>query len=214
MFVSLPTPRGTDAEGLLNGYFVALEGLPLTAVQSVVTKLVKGTWIEPVTFCPRPPELASMVRKEHAMMRERSAPSVSHLPAPYSFKDLRVTHRERSRELAAQGYVRVAEGIDQQMFGSLAKSRGLPAGSVLLWAIDEVWAPEAVAHLVDLRRVESSKRMAAPERETLSPERAAELEKMLALPDAKDIRAEQMAYRSLVENEVAAASPQTTEQAA
>lgn len=205
LFVSLPTPRGTDAEGLLHGYFVALEGLPLTAVQSVVTKLVKGTWIEPVTFCPRPPELANMVRKEHAIMRERSAPSISHLPVPHSFKDLRVTHRERSRELAGQGYVKVAESIVQQMFASLGKSRGLPVGSKHLWAIDEVWAPKAVAHLVDLSRVESSRRMAAGEREMLSPERVYELEKMLALPDAKDISADQLACRSLVEQDVAAA---------
>lgn len=211
LFVSLPTPRGTDAEGLLTGYFVALEGLPLNAVQSVVMKLVKGTWSEPVTFCPRPPELATMVRKEYEFMRARSAPAVSHLPAPHSFKDLRVTHRERARELAGKGFVKVAEGVDHLEFAQLARSRELPAGAVHLWAIDEVWSPIAVR----VNRKSINERLSAKE-PAMSPERAADLARMLALPDAKEITAEQMEYRRKIETELNGEepAPATNEQAA
>ncbi|MCY1241480.1 hypothetical protein D9M72_543840 [compost metagenome] len=179
------------------------------------------------SFLPIPSEMAAMANLECRSLREermrasemiKAARENAEFGSPtlsrFGLKDLRVTHRERARELAGHGYVKVADGINQQMFGSLAKSRGLPAGSVLLWAIDEVWAPEAVARFVDLSRVESSKRMAVQERETLSPERAAELEKMLALPDAKDIRAEQMAYRRKVQADIEVSEPTEKGQAA
>lgn len=141
LFISLPTPRGIDPEGLLEGYFVALDGLPLSAVQSVVTKLVKGTWYEAVTFCPRPPELANMVRKEQASMRERARPHLPMLPSKHDFKDIRVTHQQRAEELASKGYVLLdkCQSIDE--FVRRCKKREFPVGTINLWAIDQVWAP-------------------------------------------------------------------------
>lgn len=203
------------AKNPVDEYRRSLRHVPVYGLRRAYSKLKRGEYENiNLAFIPLPSELAAMAMAESRLIREdrirkqetlAALQEIDTAPRHYGFRDLRIVHRERAVELAAKGYVKVADGINQQMFGSLAKSRGLPAGSVLLWAIDEVWAPEAVARYVDLSRVESSKRMAAPEREMLSPERAAELEKMLALPDAKDIRAEQMAYRSLVENEVAAA---------
>lgn len=153
LFVSLPTPRGTDPEGLLAGYFVALEGLPVQAVQSVVLKLVKGTWSEPVTFCPRPPELANMVRKEQAMMRERALPHSPALPAPHAFKDLRVTQRQRAKELEGKGYVFIAKCETLDEFARMAKRRELPVGAIHLWAIGEIWAPPASSMPAEVRDV-------------------------------------------------------------
>lgn len=222
MDAGMMIPASIQAADPIEEYRIALKVVPIHGLRTVFVKLKRGEYDLPNrSFLPIPSEMAAFALAECRSLREermrasemiKAARENAEFGSPtmsrFGLKDLRVTHQERARALAGHGYVKVADGINQQMFGSLAKSRGLPAGSVLLWAIDEVWAPEAVARYVDLSRVESSKRMAAPERETLSPERAAELEKMLALPDANDIRAEQMAYRSLVENEVAAVTVQ------
>jgi hypothetical protein len=56
-------------------------------------------------------------------------------------KDLRIVHRQRADELAAQGFVLVGDGVTAEAFGRMAKNRTIPAGSRHLWAIDEVWAP-------------------------------------------------------------------------
>ncbi|WP_245424343.1 hypothetical protein [Sinorhizobium sp. BJ1] len=50
--------------------------------------------------------------------------------------------------------------------------------------------------------------------EPLSPERADELARMLSLPDAKEISAEQMAYRRKVQSDIEAAEPPAEDQAA
>ncbi|WP_337267426.1 hypothetical protein [Oryzifoliimicrobium ureilyticus] len=69
IFVCLPLPRGIDGEALLGQYHYALAGLSLEALKSVVSKLVKGTWGEEMRFCPRPPQLANMVRQEERRLR-------------------------------------------------------------------------------------------------------------------------------------------------
>jgi len=50
--------------------------------------------------------------------------------------------------------------------------------------------------------------------EPVSPERAAELAKMLALPDAREVSAEQMAYRRKIEMDIDASETPTEEKAA
>jgi len=82
LFTSLPFPKDVSPENLLSVYRVALEGLSLDALKSVVMKVVKGIWPDPVKFCPRPPELASMVRSEERRLREMSTPRISHEPLP------------------------------------------------------------------------------------------------------------------------------------
>jgi hypothetical protein len=123
--------------------------------------------------------------------------------------DLRVTHRERAIALAEKGFVRVAEGVDHLEFAQLAKSRELPAGTVHLWAIDEVWSPIAVR--VNRSRIQTKLNVQSP---PVSPERADELARMLALPDASQVTAEQMAYRGKVNADIEAAAAVEEEQAA
>jgi len=48
----------------------------------------------------------------------------------------------------------------------------------------------------------------------VSPERAAELARMLALPDVSQVTAEQMAYRGEVKADIEAAEPVDQERAA
>lgn len=200
LFIALPMPRGTDPESLLALYFIALEGLPLQAVQSVVTKIVKGLWPEPVTYCPRPPDLANMVRREYALMREHSKLTVSALPVPHRFRDLRVEHRERTCELATLGYVMIADGITRDTFHK--NKAAWPSGALHKWAIDEVWAPAAAEF--DATKIEVAPTEVADEtHEPISSERAQDIARMLAIPNAKNVTAEQLAYRRRREAELA-----------
>lgn len=197
-------PRGVDAEMLLTGYHVALQDEPIGALENVVMHLVKGTWREEVKFCPRPPELANMVREEQrridAVNRPRLPPPAA---VPHEFKDIRVTHRLRAEELAKLGHVLVAEGITREAFCHLAKSRGIPAGSIHLWAIDEVWAPTAVAPLVDTHKVEAKRKAEQGSyTEPMTPEKAEYWRKINALKDAPEITAEQQAFRRKIEMEL------------
>lgn len=124
---------------------VALEGLLPSTLKAVVIHLVKGTWHEDVKFCPRPPELANMVRDEQ---RRVEAANRQRLPAPAAvaqpFKDLRVTHRLRSEELQRLGFTFHDRCQSHEAFAALAKRRAVPVGSVHLWAIDEIWVPKQV----------------------------------------------------------------------
>ena len=208
MFTSLPLPRGVDADELLRGYLVALEGLLPGALKSVVLHLVRGTWHDEVKFCPRPPELANMVRFEQrrveAMNRQR-------LPAPaaveHSFRDLSVVHRQRAGELSKKNYRLIAESINADAFLSLGKSRAIPAGSIHLWAIDEVWAPAEVAHLVDINRVEAKKRAEESSLDPMTSEKAEYWSKIGDLKDAPTVTAEQMGFRRKIETDLKEIKP-------
>ncbi|NTF54399.1 hypothetical protein G6L12_05760 [Agrobacterium rhizogenes] len=138
IFVSLPLPKGVDGDALLRQYHYALSDQPIEALRSVVSKLVKGTWLEEVRFCPRPPELASMVRREASMIAEMNRPRVSYLPSPHQFKDWRIIHQDRARELQRQGYRLIAEGAELK-----ARYSNVPAGTIFFWATGEMWAPPA-----------------------------------------------------------------------
>lgn len=213
LFVSLPMPRGTDPEGLLEGYYVALDGLPLNAVQSVVTKLVKGTWSEPVTFCPRPPELANMIRKEQFNMRERSKPTLPMLPARHDFKDLRVIHGQRAEELARQDYVFFAKCASLDEFARMARRRNLPIGAVCLWAIDEIWAPRSAAK--SFQPAEATEEQAEdPNDGLLDAEKAEYWSRIQGLKDAKEISDEQAAFRRKIASELDAVAPKEEERGA
>jgi hypothetical protein len=203
LFVSLPTPRGVDAEGLMDGYLVALESLPLEALKTVVVHLIKGTWRTEVTFCPRPPELANMVRDEQRRVDAINRPRLPSLMAvSHQFVDLRITHRRRAESLAKDGYRLVAEGVTADSFRYLGKSRAIPSGSVHLFAIDEVWAPAVVAHQADLGRIETRKVVSQADHvETITDD--PEYWKAISdLRDAPEITAEQQAFRRKIASSI------------
>ena len=205
MLTSLPMPKGVDADDLLGGYLVALEGMLPATLKSVVIQLIKGTWREDVKFCPRPPELANMVRAEQRRIDAENRPW---LPSPAiaerAFNDLSVTHRLRADELAKSGYVLVAEGVDHEGFATLAKSRGIPTGSRHLFAISEIWAPQAVAHMADTRAIEAKKASAdkVVVEEEMTPEKAEYFRKIQNLPDASEVTAEQRAHRRAIASRI------------
>lgn len=207
LFVALPMAQGVDGALLMAGYKVALEGLSMDAAQAVVARLIKGTWYEEIKFCPRPPELANMVREEERRARDRRAPRFVGLPVLHGFKDLRDVHRQRAIALERSGFMLIAEGVSGEAFVNLCRSRSLPAGALHLFAIDEVWsktpAPADLRCKLDAIR----KREAAGHvEEDYSDEYAERQEMILALPDAKEVRPEQLAHRRAVMEKLAAAA--------
>jgi hypothetical protein len=202
-------------------YRLSLRNVPVHGLRRAYVKLKRGEY-ENINkaFIPLPAELAAMANAECRLIREDRIrkqetlraieDSVSRtLPSSHGLMDLRVTQRERAVALAEKGFVRVAEGVDHLEFAQLAKSRELPAGTVHLWAIDEVWSPIAVR--VNRSRIQTKLNVQPPQ---VSPERADELARMLALPDASQVTAEQMAYRGKVKADIEAAEPVEEERAA
>lgn len=217
MFTSLPMPKGVDADDLLGGYLVALEGMPPATLKSVVIQLIKGIWREDVKFCPRPPELANMVRAEQRRIDAQNRPR---LPGPAiverAFNDIKITHRLRADELAKAGYVLIAEGVDHDGFSKLAKSRGIPAGSRHLFATSEIWAPQAVAHLADTRAIETRKAAAGKSviEADPTPEQIERWKKIMAMPDAnRELSADEMAHRRAIAAKIGKATDKGSEAA-
>ncbi|PDT55057.1 MULTISPECIES: hypothetical protein [Sinorhizobium] len=202
-------------------YRLSLRNVPVFGLRRAYVKLKRGEYENiNLAFIPLPAELAAMANAECRILREDRIrkqetlraieDSVSRtLPSVHGLMDLRVKHRERANELAAKGFYLVAQGVDHQEFATLARSRELPAGSILLWAIDEVWSPIAVR----VNRSAMHTRLKV-QQTAISPERADEIARMLALPDAKEVSAEQMAYRRKVEKDIEAAERVEEEQAA
>lgn len=210
-------PAGIAPEDILREYAIALDGVPRYGLITAIAKLKRGEYdsVKP-GFMPTPAELAAIARLEAKPLREdriRKQETLNalaervrrpvHVSSSPVLRDLQIVQRERSAELASQGYVLISEGVTHDAFASLAKSRGIPAGSLHLWALDEVWAPAVVVGQVDMRKVDERTKAAVVASEELTPERAATLEKMLALPDARNVSPEQMAYRRKCEAEIA-----------
>lgn len=135
IFVSLPLPRGLDFDSLLAGYHVALQDESLDALMRVVTKLVKGTWTEPVTFCPRPPELAQMVRQETRRMQAESAPRISSQPIETTSMYAQMAKKFANRKVLSDNL-----GV----FAAFQPSHW-PPGAVYVPLLGKVFAPQETA---------------------------------------------------------------------
>ncbi len=135
MFTSLPLPRGVDADELLRGYLVALEGLLPSALKSVVVHLVRGTWHEEVKFCPRPPELANMVRFEQRRVESINRPRLPPPQAqPHEWKDWRQKHID-SAFADRRAFI---EHVSLAQFNQRARQRKYPAGTMFFYSLGPV----------------------------------------------------------------------------
>ncbi|MHC2487674.1 hypothetical protein ACVII0_001466 [Sinorhizobium meliloti] len=177
-------------------YRLSLRNVPVYGLRRAYVKL-KRVEYENINraFIPLPAEFAALASAECRLIREDRIrkqetlraieDSISRtLPSSHGLMDLRVSQRERASELAEKGFVRAAEGVDHLEFAHLPKSRELPAGSHQLRAIDEVWSPIAVR--VNCSRIQTKLNVQPP---PVSPERADELARMLALPDTSQVTA-------------------------
>lgn len=200
----MPTPRGIDADALLAGYLIALEGQPLEALQSVVIKLVKGTWSEEVKFCPRPPEIANMVREEARRIREASTPMIAYRPAEKLPMVALMQKKYADRKV-------LAENIERDGF----RPTDWPIGACFVPLLGKVFAPEeakpekkkSVAYTDFRKRRE-------PPRAFHEPIQDVEYwEKINAIKDAPNLTEEQVSFRRKIGKQLDAASDQQEEAA-
>ncbi len=217
-------PPSISSDKAIGEYVSVLKDVPSCGLRKSLTKLKRGLYENiSLDFVPTPASLAAMSRAEakvtiddlarlkgkQSTLSDIATANGPRLPssAKHQFRDLRIVHRQRSEELSKQGYRLVAESITSDAFLSLGKSRAIPAGSIHLWAIDEVWAPSAVAHLVDIHRIEAKKRTDTDENEPLTAEKAEYWSKINDLKDAKEVTSEQMAFRRKIESDLQEVEP-------
>jgi hypothetical protein len=64
LFRQMRLPKGVTAEERTEGYVVALEGMPLSAIESAIAKFLRDEvpGFEKNEYCPRPPTLARVAR--------------------------------------------------------------------------------------------------------------------------------------------------------
>ena len=151
--LALPTAMNPDQAPAVYGF--ALKGSSIHGLKRSVAKIIRGEYKIHKAFIPNPPELATLVRAEtqsivddlgraksmlearEAKDRRVAAPSKAPL-----LNDLRVTHGIRADELARKGFVFIVSCTSHDEFSRMGKRKQVPAGSIYLWAIDEVWSPQ------------------------------------------------------------------------
>ncbi|QIG68248.1 hypothetical protein EVB56_057 [Rhizobium phage RHph_Y1_10] len=186
-------PRGIDADALLAGYLLALESQPLEALQSVVLKLVKGTWPEEVKFCPRPPELANMVREEARRIREASAPMLTYRPAEKPPMVALMQKKYADRKV-------LAENIDRDGFRPV----DWPVGACFVPLLGKVFAAEeAKPAKKESGAYSHFRKMREPPRAFHEPIQDVDYwEKINAIKDAPNLTEEQMAFRRKIGKQI------------
>lgn len=107
---------------------MALDGMALEALQNVVLKIVKGTMGHDIKFCPRPPELASMVRKEERLLYLMRTPKSQNDPLQ---KPTMVALMDKKWE----GKRIIAKDVDIKSF----RAREWPMGSIYVPILSTVF---------------------------------------------------------------------------
>lgn len=162
MDAGLMIPGSIQSEDPIEEYRIALKGVPLHGLRTVFVRLKRGEYDLPNrSFLPIPSEMAAMANLECRSLREermrasemiKAARENAAIGGPrmsrYGLKDLRITQKERARELAAQGFVFVADCQSHDEFANGCKNRRWPLGATHLWAINQVWAPGIVKQSV------------------------------------------------------------------
>lgn len=152
LWVALPLKAPADEDhgnpverqrAILDNYCYVLRAYSPEAIANTVDYLREGKIKEASTrFCPTSPELARYVRDEQSRLDAINRPkAITYRAESRPWVDWRIVHRERTRELAEQGFVLIAENVDHATVVSMAKRRALPSRSTWFWAISEVWGP-------------------------------------------------------------------------
>lgn len=150
-------PASVNEAEAIDLYRDALSATAIAGLRKAFVKLKRGEYANHRSFMPTPAEMAALANAEARGLREdraraselaRTVRENAALGGPhmsrYGLKDLRITQEERARELAAQGFVFVAECQSHDEFANGCKKRRWPLGATHLWAINQVWAPALV----------------------------------------------------------------------
>lgn len=155
LWVALPVRASNDgADGdprerqmaILKLYCDVLSEFSETAIWNTVNNLRAGKIEEASkSFCPKAPELAVLVRSEQARIDAVNRPKmISHQPVSRPWKDWNIIQRERTRELAEQGFYLIDKDVPHDVACARTRQKKYPAGSIWFWCLQEVWAPRHV----------------------------------------------------------------------
>lgn len=155
LWVALPVRASNDgADGdprerqmaILTLYSDVLSEFSETAIWNTVNNLRAGKIEEASkSFCPKAPELAVLVRSEQARLDASNRPKmVSHQPVSRPWKDWNIIQRERTHELAEQGFGLLEKDVPHEIASSRMRQKKYPVGSIWFWCLQEVWGPRHV----------------------------------------------------------------------
>lgn len=150
LWVALPLRASNDGDvgdprerqmQILDTYCFALSEFSSEAIMNTVNNLRAGKIDEASkNFCPKAPELAVFVRAEQKRIDILKAPKhLPYLAAKSDFKDWRIIHRQRTEELADDGFRLLRSAISLDEFVLLGRRKALPTGSIWFWSLQEVW---------------------------------------------------------------------------
>lgn len=148
LWTTLPLRGVSDERETMEAYGFALEPFSVEAIRNTVDYLRRGE-IEDASkqWCPRPPELAVFVRSEQKRLDALNRrPSISHQPVETGgYKDWRIIHRQKTKELEQNGYRLVQESVSIDTFNLLGRRKKWQIGATWFWSLQEVWAPVGAA---------------------------------------------------------------------
>lgn len=130
----------TDVDTQLKAFIIAAHGNRSDAIQSAAARFIRGE-VEghKRNRCPTVAEFAAECRSEHSRFRVKDRPKpIAYQAVSRPWKDWSIAQRQRTEELAAEGYVLLAKGVTHEQSRSSGK---WPVGTIWFWAIQEAWGP-------------------------------------------------------------------------
>lgn len=153
----LMIPSAVSENEAIDLYRDALAETPIEGLRKAFLKLKRGGYSKHVAFLPNPSELAALanaeaesLRSDRAriserarLVRENAALGIK-TGKHKMLKNVAEDARMRAEELSLSGWYLVENCASQEAWVGRAK-KGLPTGSIFLWAIGEIWAPPAAS---------------------------------------------------------------------
>lgn len=153
----LMIPSAVSENEAIDLYREALSATPIDGLRKAFVKLKRGGYSKYLAFLPNPSEMASLANAEAEslradrariserarMVRENAQLNIKSGKQVLA-RNLVTDHRLRAEELSLNGWYLVENCPSQEAWVGKAK-KGLPVGSVFLWAIGEIWAPSSAS---------------------------------------------------------------------
>lgn len=153
----LMIPSAVSENEAIDLYRDALAETPIEGLRKAFLKLKRGGYSKHVAFLPNPSEMAALANAEAElfradraryserarMVRENAQMNVK-AGKHVLLKNVVTDARLRAEELSLAGWHFLENCPSQESWAGRAK-KGLPVGSVFLWAIEEIWAPPGSA---------------------------------------------------------------------
>lgn len=152
----LMIPSAVNEADAINLYRDALSATPVEGLRKVFIKLKRGEYSNHVRYLPNPAEMASLANAEIRTFRDDRARLSERMRVARENAALGVGSgnglrqnpvtdaRLKADKLYREGWQFHEKCSSQESWANRVK-KGLPVGSIFLWAIGEIWSPAAKA---------------------------------------------------------------------